>query len=180
MKTLCTFNDIYELVPGEQAYDDGVASFALNEDGTLKGTMLAQNTSFEVGRLKELAKLFPEYSPRLLAICEKSADLMHLLKNNKEMYKGMKNADIFNYYHKDLSGSYSIKKTLPALVPELTYEDMDVCNGVQACITYVNYDSKEPIYGLNTKEDRREALKRYCQQDTWAMVEILRAVRKKI
>lgn len=154
--------------------------FEFNEDGTLKGTMLAQNTSFEIGRLKELAKLFPEYSAKLLAICEKSADLMHLLKNNKEMYKGMKNSDIFNYYHKDLSGSYSIKKTLPALVPELTYEGMDVGNGVQAYITYINYDSKETTYGLKTKEDRREALKRYCQQDTWAMVEILRAVRRKI
>ena len=172
----------------EECYDDErralaeaiIDHFEFNEDGTLKGTMLAQNTSFEIGRLKELARLFPEYSAKLLAICEKSADLMHLLKNNKEMYKGMKNSDIFNYYHKDLSGSYSIKKTLPALVPELTYEGMDVGNGVQAYITYINYDSKETTYGLKTKEDRREALKRYCQQDTWAMVEILRAVRRKI
>jgi hypothetical protein len=153
--------------------------FEFNEDGTLKGTMLAQNTSFEIGRLKELSKLFPEYSAQLLAICDKSADLMHLLKNN-EMYKGMKNADIFNYYHKNLSGSYSIKKTLPTLVPSLTYKGMDVGNGVQAYNAYINYDSPVPIYGLKTKEDRREALKRYCQQDTWAMVEILRAVRKKI
>ena len=96
------------------------------------------------------------------------------------MYKGMANADVINYYHKELSGSYSIKKTLPALVPSLTYKGMDVGNGVQAYITYINYDSKESTYGLKTKEDRREALKRYCQQDTWAMVEILRAVRRKI
>ena len=155
--------------------------FEFNEDGTLKGTMLAQNTSFEIGRLKELAKLFPEYSSKLLAICDKSADLLHLLSNNKEMYKHMKNADIFNYYHKDLSGGYSIKRTLPALVPSLTYKGMDVGNGVQAYIAYINYDSAQPTFNtLSTKADRREALKRYCQQDTWAMVEILRAVRKKI
>ena len=50
-----------------------------------------------------------------------------------------------------------------------------------------NYDSTEPTafdkekkHVMYTKKDRREALKRYCQQDTWAMVEILRAVRKKI
>lgn len=160
--------------------------FEFNEDGTLKGTMLAQNTSFEIGRLKELAKLFPEYSAQLLAICAKSADLMHLLKNN-EMYKGMKNADIFNYYHKDLSGSYSIKKTLPTLVPSLTYKGMDVGNGVQAYIAYINYDSpvptafdKEKKNVMKTKTERQNALKRYCQQDTWAMVEILRAVRRKL
>lgn len=158
--------------------------FKFNEDGTLKGTMLAQNTSFEIGRLKELSKLFPEYRDKLLAICDKSADLMHLLKNN-EMYKGMKNADIFNYYHKDLSGSYSIKKTLPTLVPSLTYKGMDVGNGVQAYIAYINYDSPTPTSFdknnvMKDKTERQDALKRYCQQDTWAMVEILRAVREKI
>ena len=158
-----------------------VNHFEYNEDGTLKGTMLAQGKSFEIGRLKELAKLFPEYSAKLLAICEKSADLLHLLQNNKEMYNGMKNADIFNYYHKDLGGGYSIKKTLPILVPTLTYKGMDVGNGVQAYIAYINYDSDQPTFGtLKTKTERREALKRYCQQDTWAMVEILRAVREKM
>lgn len=176
----------------EECFDDErkalakaiVDNFEFNEDGTLKGTMLAQNTSFEVGRLKELSKLFPEYSDKLLAICDKSADLMHLLKNN-EMYKGMENDDVFNYYHKDLSGSYSIKKTLPTLVPSLTYKGMDVGNGVQAYIAYINYDSPVPTAFdkgnvMKTKAERREALKRYCQQDTWAMVEILRAVRNKI
>lgn len=176
----------------EECFDDErkalveaiIDHFEFNDDGTLKGTMLAQNTSFEIGRLKELSKLFPEHSAKLLAICGKSADLMHLLKNN-EMYEGMENADVFNYYHKDLSGSYSIKKTLPALVPSLTYEGMDVGNGVQAYIAYINYDSPTPTSFdkknvMKTKAVRREALKRYCQQDTWAMVEILRAVRRKI
>ena len=155
--------------------------FEYNEDGSLKGTMLAQFTTYEKGRLEELAALYPEYSDKLLAIRDKSADLLHLLQNNKGMYKGMKNADIFNYYHKDLSGSYSIKKTLPVLVPTLTYKGMDVGNGVQAYIAYINYDSDQPTFNtLRTKADRREALKRYCQQDTWAMVEILRSVRRKI
>ena len=155
--------------------------FEFNEDGYLKGTMLAQFTAYEKGRLEELANLYPEYRAKLLAIRDKSADLLHLLRNNKEMYEGMKSADLINYYHKDLSGSYSIKKTLPVLVPSLTYKGMDVGNGVQAYIAYINYDSDQPTFNtLKTKSERREALKRYCQQDTWAMVEILRAVRKKI
>ena len=155
--------------------------FEFNKDGSLKGTMLAQFTAYEKGRLEELANLYPEYRAKLLAIRDKSADLLHLLRNNKEMYEGMKSADLINYYHKDLSGSYSIKKTLPVLVPTLTYKGMDVGNGVQAYIAYINYDSDQPTFNtLKTKAERREALKRYCQQDTWAMVEILRAVRKKI
>lgn len=161
--------------------------FEFNDDGSLKGTMLAQNTSYEEGRLEELAELYPVYSAKLLAIRDKSADLIHLLKTNKEFYKSdFKGKEtIINYYHKDLSGSYSIKKTLPTLVPSLTYKGMDVGNGVQAYIAYINYDSPVPTAFdkgcvMKTKAERREALKRYCQQDTWAMVEILRAVRKKI
>ena len=161
--------------------------FDFNDDGTLKGTMLAQNTSYEEGRLEELAELYPKYSAKLRAIRDKSADLIHLLKTNKEFFKSdFKGKEtIINYYHKDLSGSYSIKKTLPTLVPSLTYKGMDVGNGVQAYIAYINYDSSVPTAFdkgnvMKTKAERREALKRYCQQDTWAMVEILRAVRNKI
>ena len=111
-------------------------------------------------------------------------DLIHLLKTNRELYVkpfGRDRAATINYYNKDLSGSYSIKKTLPVLVPDLTYEGMDVGNGVQAYIAYLNYDSVEPTFGkLKTKEERRDALELYCQQDTWAMVEILRAVRSRL
>ena len=160
-----------------------VDHFEYNEDGSLKGTMLAQFTTYEKSRLEELATLYPEYSDKLLAIRDKSADLLDLLRTNKEFYKDAfpKRNDVINYYHKDLSGSYSIKKTLPVLVPTLTYEGMDVGNGVQAYIAYINYDSDQPTFGtLKTKTERRDALKRYCQQDTWAMVEILKAVRRKI
>ena len=160
-----------------------IDNFDFNEDGSLHGTMLAQNTTFEKKRLEELAELFPEYSKKLLAIRDKSADLIHLLKTNKKMYEEAfsESAGIINYYNKNLSGSYSIKKTLPVLVPSLTYQGMDVGNGVQAYIAYLNYDSPEPTFGImKTKVERRAALSRYCQQDTWAMVEILRAVRDKI
>lgn len=164
-----------------------IDNFEFNEDGTLHGTMLAQNTGFEIARLKELAELFPVYSNKLLAIADKSADLIHLLKTNKELYMDWgfdDSASIINYYHKNLSGSYSIKKTLPVLVPSLSYEEMKkhaVGNGVQAYVTYINYDADPgSTRDMNTKEERREALRLYCQQDTWAMVEILRSVREKI
>ncbi len=160
-----------------------VDHFEFNEDGTLRGTMLAQNTSFERGRLEELAEIYPEYRDRLLAIRDKSADLIHLLKTQKDFYKAAfpNTFDTINYYNKDLSGSYSIKKTLPVLVPSLTYKGMNVGNGVQAYIAYLNYDSPAPTFNtLRTKTERRAALSLYCQQDTWAMVEILRAVRNKI
>lgn len=164
-----------------------VDNFEFNEDGSLHGIMLAQNTSFEIGRLNELAAIFPKYSKYLLAIADKTADLIHLLRTNQELYEaefGKESAETINYYHPDLSGSYSIKRTLPVLVPSLSYDEMkkhEVGNGVQAYITYLNYnEGPGKTRDMNTKKERREALCRYCQQDTWAMVEILRAVRKKI
>jgi len=68
-----------------------------------------------------------------------------------------------NYYHKNLSGSYSIKKTLP-IFSNLNYENLAVKNGTEAIIEYANYNkmSKEE---LNLKQ---EALRIYCRQDTWA------------
>lgn len=172
----------------EELVKDIIDHFEFNPDGSLHGTMLAQNTSFERGRLEELAKLFPAYADKLLAIRDKSMDLIHLLKTNKDLYTddfGEARATAINYYHKDLSGSYSIKKTLPVLVPSLTYKGMEVGNGSQAYIAYINYDSTTPTIfdsskPMCSKADRRQALKKYCQQDTWAMVEILRAVREKI
>lgn len=164
-----------------------VDNFEFNEDGSLHGIMLAQNTSFEIGRLNELAAIFPKYSKYLLAIADKTADLIHLLRTNQELYEaefGKESAETINYYHPDLSGSYSIKRTLPVLVPSLSYDEMKkhgVGNGVQAYITYLSYnEGPGKTRDMNTKKERREALCRYCQQDTWAMVEILRAVRKKI
>ena len=72
-----------------------------------------------------------------------------------------------------MSGSYSIKKTLPVF-SDLSYSDLTVKNGTEAIVAYANYNNM-------TKEEFNlyyEALKIYCQQDTWAMVVILDALRK--
>lgn len=158
-------------------------------------TMLAQNTNYERDRLKELTELFLEYSDKLLAIREKTADLIHLLKtdgsealNKKGRKVGLyeqwgfelDRCNTINFYHRNLSGNYSNKKTLPILVPSLSYDDMKkhaVGNGVQANVTYINYDTPAAIRDMKTKAERREALHLYCQQDTWAMVQILRAIK---
>ena len=51
------------------------------------------------------------------------------------------------------------------------------------CLMYFAMDLKHNPFkktDIDVERERREALRHYCQQDTWAMVEILRAVRKKI
>ena len=142
-----------------------------------KGTMFAQNVAFEMGRIKELAKMFPKYSKQLLKIRDMGSDLLWLVCTNSDLYKSLgftkEEASTFNYYNKNLSGSFSIKKTLPVF-SDLSYKDLTVKNGTEAIVEYANYEkmSKEE-YNI-----KYQALIDYCQQDTWAMVVILDELRK--
>ena len=141
-----------------------------------QGTLFAQNVAFEKGRIKELANCFPKYKEDLMKIHDRGFDLLWIINNNQKLFEQLgfqEDGKLVNYYHKDLSGSYSIKKTLP-IFSKLTYENLEVKNGTDAIIEYANYHkmSKEELV------IKQEALRIYCRQDTWAMVEILNALRK--
>lgn len=141
-----------------------------------KGTLFAQNVSFEKGRIKELARMFPKYQKELMKIYDRGFDLLWLINTNVKMYEKLgfdeKRSSLFNYYNKDLSGSYSIKKTLP-IFSNLSYQDLEVKNGTEAIITYANYNNMDK----DEFKEKYEALKIYCSQDTWAMVVILDGLR---
>lgn len=141
-----------------------------------KGTLFAQNVAFEKGRIKELASIYPEYKEPLMKMYARGFDLMWLVNTKKDMYEELgfdkERSALPNYYSKDLSGSFSIKKTLPVF-SDLSYKDLTVKNGTEAIVAYATYNQM-------TKEEYNlyyEALKIYCQQDTWAMVVILEALR---
>ena len=141
------------------------------------GSVLVFNESFEKTRIKELSVMFPEYSEKLLSINERLFDLLHVVKTNTKLFTSLgfdeERAKTLNYYHEDLSGSFSIKKVLP-LFSDLSYNNLTVGNGMEAVYAYAGYDN------LNKAElaETRNSLKLYCQQDTWAMVEILDKLRK--
>lgn len=136
------------------------------------GTVLVYNDSFEKTRIKELAQIFPEYAFKLLKINSQIFDLMNIVKTKSNLYESLgytkEEATLFNYYHKKLDGSFSIKKVLP-LFSDLTYQGMEIGNGVEALITYARFnqmDQKEYTY-------KYQKLVEYCKQDTWAMVCVL-------
>lgn len=108
------------------------------------GTMLAQNVSFEKTRLKELAEIYPQYRTHLLKIVENSIDLLYFLNTNRELYSSLGFDDDrcgrICFYDKNMSGSYSIKKTLPVL-SNLSYKNLEVKNGTEALVTYSLYDT---------------------------------------
>lgn len=79
-----------------------------------------------------------------------------------------------HYYHPSQHGSWSIKKVLPALVPELSYSQLDgVQDGGMAMDTFV--EALQPHTPPDRKSQIENQLLAYCQQDTWAMVKIFEA-----
>lgn len=142
-----------------------------------KGTVVAWNDSFEKTRMKELAKLFPEFSDKLNDIISRTFDLWYVFKgSHHKLYDkwGIPEKKGFNYYHEALQGSFSIKKVLPIFVPDLSYSNLDVKNGDEAVVVYGNF----PKMNKQEFEFNKRGLIEYCKQDTWAMVELLKSLRE--
>ena len=76
-----------------------------------------------------------------------------------------------------MQGSYSIKYVLPALVPEMAkaYNALDgVHNGSEAMNAFAGLERMDAA----EKEKTREALLKYCELDTLAMVRVLEKFRE--
>lgn len=131
----------------------------LIEAVSTQGPVVVYNAGFEGARIKELAAAFPHLASELLAIPERFFDLLPLARNH--------------YYHPDMKGSWSIKDVLPTIAPELDYANLEVSDGGMAQEAY-----KEAISSQTTserKEKVRNAMLKYCEQDTVAMVKIVKA-----
>ncbi|HEB9289293.1 TPA: DUF2779 domain-containing protein [Campylobacter coli] len=122
--------------------------------------VLAYNASFERGVIKNLALVFPEFSEHLLNIEKSIKDLMIPFQNK-------------DYYHYKMQGSYSIKKVLPALIPDMeqAYKDLNLIhNGSEAMQSFEAMQNMSE----DDKKAYRQALLEYCKLDTLAMVKILK------
>jgi hypothetical protein len=123
-----------------------------------QGSVIVYHAAFERGQLARLADLFPDLAPRLEAVIARLLDLEVVIRRG--------------YYHPEFRGSYSIKRVLPVLVPNLSYDGLPIGDGDTAVTKFARmalgqYDSDQAA------ETRRQLL-RYCHLDTLAMVELHR------
>lgn len=148
------------------------------------GCVMVYNKAFEQTRMKELAEIYPQYKKELLNINAHIFDLKDVLQGSKTFFENILPASIkenlsniptFTYYDNKLHGSFSIKKVLP-IFTNLTYANLVVKNGTEAIVTY----GALPTLTDKEYEEKYLALRIYCRQDTWAMVEILRGLRKAV
>jgi CRISPR/Cas system-associated exonuclease Cas4 (RecB family) len=131
---------------------------ALIECVGLEGAIIAYNASFERTCVKGLAAALPDLAPALYAIAERFVDLLPVAEDY--------------YYHRDQRGSWSIKKVLPTVAPELAYTDLEVGDGEAAQLAWL--EAASPDCPPDRRDQIRTALEKYCERDTWAMFVLLR------
>lgn len=116
-------------------------------------------SSFEQSRLRDLAKASPDREPALQAVIARLVDLLPLVRAG--------------FYAPSMMGSYSIKKVLPAIAPEVSYDDLiGVANGAEAMEAYDALEQLAPESGEHA--ELRRAMLEYCRLDTYAMVALVR------
>lgn len=120
-------------------------------------------SSYERSVLERLAETLPHYRPQLKQVIARLWDLHEVIKEH--------------YYHPGFSGSYSIKDVLPAVVPSLSYDNLEINDGGVAARAYYRmvFEESDWIERLRI----RDALLQYCERDTLAMLELRRALAQK-
>lgn len=132
----------------------------LREDIVGDGSVVVWSRGSESGRNLEMADALPEHAGFLLGLNERMVDLMETVTGGVWMDPG------FN-------GSASIKKVLPTVAPELSYDTLAIGNGGLAAERW-----HAAMVGAGDASDTAErehifsALREYCHLDTLAMVRI--------
>jgi hypothetical protein len=127
----------------------------LIEDLGDKGSIITYS-QFEKTQINGLAKRFPDLAPALRKCVGRLYDLEQVFKQA--------------VYHPDFCGRTSIKVTLPALVPSMTYQGLSIADGDCALASFAKMAS-----GKCTQAEInqiRADLLTYCKQDTLAMVRL--------
>ena len=113
-------------------------------------------SSYEAQVLGQLAAWFPDLGPAIEAVIARLFDLEKVVKNG--------------YIHPGFRGRTSIKKVLPVMAPEFSYQDLEVSGGEDAAGLFALIWNG--VYPAAEYERHRGSLLEYCARDTEAMVKV--------
>ena len=128
----------------------------MQEDIGPNGSIISWHKSFEQSRNRELAERYSEKADFLNDLNNRMVDLEDVFKTD--------------YVDARFDGSTSIKKVLPVLCPHLDYKELEVQDGASAMEAWQRMLNAEPEEAEKIAND----LLKYCERDTFAMVEIYR------
>jgi hypothetical protein len=84
-----------------------------------------------------------------------------------------------NYvYDPQFLGSFSLKNVLPALVPDLSYDDLEIAEGEVASLYLSRLLFRPEMIPENERAALRRNLLEYCKRDTWATVKLVERLRE--
>ncbi len=129
----------------------------LKQDIGDAGAVLTWNMSYEKGCNKCMMALYPQYAEFLTQLNERIEDLMTPFA---KMW----------YFHKDFFGSASIKKVMPVLAPELSYQELNIGEGLLARRMWM-----QTVLAGKNQADREQIMAdlcQYCTLDTFGMVRV--------
>jgi len=127
-------------------------------------TVVAYNAGFEKGCLEALANALPGQAVALRDIISRLADPLPVVREH--------------VYHPDFGGSFSLKRVLPALVPNLGYDDLAIADGGSASREFMRLVVGDATLLPAERAKKRDELLRYCARDTLAMVRVLSRLRE--
>jgi hypothetical protein len=136
----------------------------LMNDTKGEGTILVFDALMERNVLNGLKKDFPEFSADIDNRLSRLIDLMIPFQDK-------------SYYHPAMKNSFSIKNLLPALAPELSYNDLKISSGSIAMITFEKLASETDMFKIL---EIREQLLEYCKMDTLAMVKVFETLENSV
>ncbi|RPI65148.1 MAG: DUF2779 domain-containing protein [Ignavibacteriales bacterium] len=122
-----------------------------------KGDILVYNKTFEITRLNEIARDFPQFADEIEKLVSRIKDLMIPFQKKY-------------YYAPEMKGSYSIKAVLPALVSELSYDELEINEGGLASVAYESLHTETDLMFI---AEIKQQLLEYCKLDSLGMVKIL-------
>jgi len=124
---------------------------ALEEDGSI-----IVYSSFEKriinGMIKEFDDLIDKFSP----IIDRLVNLETIIRKN--------------VYYPGFHGRTSIKNVAPVLIPEISYDGLDISDGMSAMAVYVNLCKGK--YDASESETMKESLVKYCELDTYSLLKL--------
>ena len=132
-------------------------------EATADAERVVMYSSFEKTRIRDLQNNVPAFRSELVELEHKLIDLLPVLRDH--------------VYHPDFLGSFSIKRVLAPLVPELSYSDLVIVDGMVASVKIARLLFVAGKIPPEEVPRVRNDLLEYCKRDTWAMVKLLEKLR---
>ncbi|MDQ6770550.1 MAG: DUF2779 domain-containing protein [Gemmatimonadota bacterium] len=119
-------------------------------------TITTYSPQFERSCIEFVARACPEHAAALGGIAGNLVDLMPIVRDH--------------VYDEKFGGSFSIKKVLPALAPEMSYDDLEISDGETASVMLAKLIFGGSRVRADEREQLRHALLKYGEHDTKGMV----------